>query len=630
MSNLRHAFPRREIGWCKALCRENFFRLIELGMLGLAIGFLSEKRIKSSFRICEQYGSLLEEMGSNANGSIALLPHFTCMEAMIFFRKLAKSIPLPEIGNIYRPFANADLEKFILEAREKHGVKMIPRKSGFFEASKILKNGGIVSVMFDQHSGDDGYRVAFFRRVVSATGMPSMLYEKFKSGVYFVYPRRIGFWRANVVIKKLNFDKSDPKTILFAANKYLEGMLSRDKNTCADWLWAHNRWKIASNSAALLRGKRRRNWMAESQKYLQLADGIKNVSIMVRMPNWLGDIVMAIPILRMLKQARSDSDLIVVCKKQFAEFLNSLQIADAIISLPDKSFTYFAEFAPIRNLFPDIHISLVNSLRGDTEALLVNAPLRIGVDTKNKPYRKFFINNLHENSSDYSPIHQTKLWRDMLSKFGLTSEENLTPLKFCTNLSVMQKQKYAIGIVCGSANEPRKRWPAKLWRTLLERIFEKYSNVHVNLYGTKAEVTLCDEVALFFNRATISNLAGKTTLFTLASCMQHDNLIVAIDTGGMHFANMFGCPLVCLYGKTSHLVTGPVFSAPVTIVMPDGCPASGGFPTEDIEVNAVFRAVQSELDRKSSPLLCAKNFVLPASRSTTATQLNPALRQQRR
>jgi ADP-heptose:LPS heptosyltransferase len=128
---------------------------------------------------------------------------------------------------------------------------------------------------------------------------------------------------------------------------------------------------------------------------------------------------------------------------------------------------------------------------------------------------------------------------------------------------------------------------------LLERIFESYQDVHVDLYGSANDLPMASEIASFFGRATIENLAGKTTLFELAKHMHGNNLIISVDTGGMHFANMFGRPLICIYGPTNPMTTGPIFTAPVAFVMPEGCSMKGGFPTEDVESEAVFEAVST-------------------------------------
>jgi ADP-heptose:LPS heptosyltransferase/lauroyl/myristoyl acyltransferase len=591
--NLSHAFPNREQAWYRKICKENFYRLIELGLLSLACGFLSEKKIKSDFKLSGHYRKFVDKIIAGEKGAIVLIPHFTAMEAMTFLSKITDNPDLPDIGVIYRPLGNATLEKFIKKTRERFGIRLISRRGGFFEAGKILRRGGIVSLFFDQSAGVSGYRMLFFRRMISSTDFPGLLYEKFKTPVYFVYPRRIGIWKANIVVKKLNFDENNSKTILFAANKCLENILSRSDDACADWLWAHNRWKFSASPAPNLE-KPKRNWLAESAAYLGIEQQPKVFRVLVRLPNWLGDIVMAIPAIRMLRASRNDMHLTIICQRQFIEFIQALSIADEVVPLPTKKISYFFDLSAVRNAYYDVHISLVNSLRGDLEAAVINAPIRIGVDAKERNYRKFFINNLYK-TRDAEVVHQTQLWQNMLNEFGFVAKENLTPFKFCTNAKDVSKYAHTIGIICGSANEPRKRWPAESWKTLIGRIFERYHDAHINLYGTKMDAKFSNEIAMFFSRAAISNLAGRSDLLELVNYMQRDTLIIAIDTGGMHLANMFGRPLICLFGMTNRIATGPIFSASAKIVMPESCPAKGGFPTEDIEVDVVFKAILSIL-----------------------------------
>lgn len=598
LSNLKHAFPNKSDDWYKNICQENFSRLIELGLLSITCGYLPKSRLREDFIISGSNRSVIKQIISGEKGGIILLPHVTLMEAMTFLQDLLPEMDLPDIGVIYRPFSNKSLEEFIRQVREEDGMRLLSRKRGFFDAMRILRAGGIVAMLFDQNAGDGGYLMNFFGRMVSSTDLPALLYEKFHVPVYFLYPRRIGFWKASISVQKLNFDANDPKTILFAANKHLEDILKSSDDSCADWLWAHDRWKIA-NGDIRKRSRKDRDWMRESLSYSGFKERPKKLGITVRMPNWLGDVVMAIPALRMLRSSRNDIELTLLCPAQFASFLASLEIADNIQTLPQKGILYFYDVWKMRNSFPDIYVSFVNSLRGSIEAVLIGAGRRIGIDTKNRVYRKFFFNQLFrpESTVDISSIHQARLWEKMLTEYGFGGKENLSPFHFCTSCEISVRPKYSIGIICGSANEPRKRWPSESWKILIERIFEQYGGAHVNLYGSPSDTPFVDEVGLFFNRTTVSNLSGQTTLLELVAKMQKDDVIIAIDTGGMHVANMFGRPLVCIYGITNPLSTGPIFEAEKVIVMPESCPAKGGFATEDVEVDAVFKAIQIFLER---------------------------------
>jgi len=66
---------------------------------------------------------------------------------------------------------------------------------------------------------------------------------------------------------------------------------------------------------------------------------------------------------------------------------------------------------------------------------------------------------------------------------------------------------------------------------------------------------------------------------------------VTNDTGGMHLANALGVPLIALFGPTNPVRTGPVFSAPVVILQPPGCPPTGGNSLAEISPAVVAAAV---------------------------------------
>ncbi|MDR1173418.1 MAG: hypothetical protein LBK24_01330, partial [Puniceicoccales bacterium] len=62
LSNLYYAFPSRSAPWRRKVCRENFFRLIELGLLSIAGNFLSKKRIKADFKLSEEYKTVIRQI----------------------------------------------------------------------------------------------------------------------------------------------------------------------------------------------------------------------------------------------------------------------------------------------------------------------------------------------------------------------------------------------------------------------------------------------------------------------------------------------------------------------------------------------------------------------------------------
>jgi len=135
---------------------------------------------------------------------------------------------------------------------------------------------------------------------------------------------------------------------------------------------------------------------------------------------------------------------------------------------------------------------------------------------------------------------------------------------------------------------PAKRWPVASWRTLIDAFpGEKFV-----LLGTAADAALTAEIARGLGEDRVSDLAGRTSLTEFASTLAGCRLLVSNDTGGMHLANALGVPVVVLFGPTNPLRTGPVFDAMRTLLLPPGCPPTGGGLLADLAPEAVIAALR--------------------------------------
>lgn len=594
LSNLSHSFPEKTEEWRTKICKENFYRMIELGLLALASGHLTKKRIKNNFVISPTLARTITSIKNNDHGAIILVPHTTLMEALTFIPELLH-VNIPDIGVIYRPFDNKTLDKFIKKSRERFGIKLLSRKRGFIDAITMLKHKNIVVLLFDQNAGCSGHTITFLGRFAQTTGLPGILAAKYKTPVYCLLANRIDTWKAEIKIDKLCTECSSPVSILLSANRWLEEELHSSDDTCADWLWAHDRWKITNNKKILFSINKTRNWLTETKQFFNYREFPKTFRVFVRLPNWLGDIVMAVPVLRELRRCRPDIELTFLCKGQFIDLLKKLNLADHYITLPHKGFKYFFNFWKYRKIYPDVHILFTNSLRGDLEAWIINATVRLGMY---KNHQRPLLTDIFKFSPEFDQLntHQTKCWGAFLQEYGLTNNINYIPYKICFEMLPNTSTENSIGIMCGSSNNPAKRWPFDYWKILIERLIHRYPGIQMKLYGTKDDIQLAEKIALGFGKQNIQQLCGETTILEFSENIQNNDMFISCDSGGMHIANMFGKPIVCIYGPTNAVQTGPIFKAKNIIIRPDGCPAKGGFSIEDVTVEQVFSAVISIMD----------------------------------
>ncbi len=575
LSNLDHAFPERSRRWQRTIARTSSRRLVETTLLSLAMPFLSERRIRCMARLGSSAEAFARAVQAQPRPVVFATLHLALWETQIWY-KLLSPVPLPEIGVIFRPLENATANEFVQRSRERFGMRLLSRKQGFADALRILRERGCVAILFDQNAGMQGGLTTFFGRVCSSTELPGVLATKLGAEVHTFYPRRTGFWRVEFENQLIAHDKTVPG-VTIALNRWLEGALARDEAMCAAWLWAHDRWRHQDVPARRFRLEAKRDFLAADLAARELAALPRRTRIFVRMPNWLGDVVMALPLLRALRASRPDAELTLVAKPQFLPLLESWDVADRLHVLPPRGVGYFLHFWKLRSAYPDTWLLLTNSVRGDLEAWLSGCRQRFGLVRPGK--RRPLLTHTYAvpGNFDERTHHQLELWENFLRHFGLAVAPDRTPLSTSPALPGAP-----IGLICGSENNPAKRWPVSHWRALIERLpAERFV-----LFGTANDAPLTSAVAAGFGDR-VENLAGRTTLPQYCSRLQSCRLLVTNDTGGMHLANALGVPLFALFGPTNPVRTGPVFAGAVTILQPPDCPPTGGGSLAEISPEVV-------------------------------------------
>jgi ADP-heptose:LPS heptosyltransferase/lauroyl/myristoyl acyltransferase len=579
LSNLSHAFPDRSRAWQRRVGRASCRRLVETGLFSLATPFLGEARLRRILRLSPELRAALAEHQASPRATLFCSPHIAYWEAQTAMALLLPS-PFPEFGIIYRPLDNPAADAFVKRSRERFGMRLLSRKAGFQEALKVLRRQGFVGVLFDQNAGLQGALTTLFGRVCSTTELPGLMTEKFSGRVYGVYPRRLGFWRVELNAEAVPTDGTCTGTTI-ALNRWLEGLLTRDENVCASWLWSHDRWRNQDIPARRFRLEAKRNLLDADSAARGLAALPRRTRLWVRLPNWLGDVVMALPLLRALRTSRPDAEITLIGKAAFAPLVQSWGVADCYAPLPPHGLGYFRHFWRQRQAYPDVYLLFTNSLRGDLEAWLTRCPQRFGLVRSGKP--RPLLSHAYRVPADFDEQHhhQLELWENLLRHFGLAGNLDFAPLP-----SAHRPPPSVIGLIAGSENNPAKRWPVAHWRALIEA----FPQQRFVLFGTANDAAITRAVAAAFPAGSVTDLAGQTDLPGFAERLLPCALLVTNDTGGMHLANALGVPLIALFGPTNLVRTGPVFHAPRRLLQPPATTALA-----DLAPATVIAAVQEHL-----------------------------------
>ena len=592
-ANLHHVFPDKTEAWRRKMAVETAQRSMEMVIFILASPYFSQARLQRQFTLDEDFKRLLKEYNTAPGPMVVLSPHFSMMEANTLVPMLYGG-PLPPIGAIYRPLDVPGMERWVKSTRERWGLQMLSRKAGFSQAIEMLRHGGAVVVLFDQNAGARGALTLFCGRVCSTTELAGLLVAKCKARACFIYPERTGFLRAKIHGEYLDM-AHESDAVTFATNKWLEDKLRSQENYCADWLWLHSRWRHQDEPRKRFRLESKRDLLSAQLASLGLTAPPRCTRFFIRLPNWLGDVVMALPLVRALRIARPDGEITLLAPAAFVPLLEKIGVGDRVLAVPPKGAGQQTFYRQLREEYPDVYILFTNSFRGDHGAKKTGAPQRFGMLRPGK-WRPYLTHAWRVPAElDETQTHQTRVWEKFFQHFGLPGELNFTPL---ARLAAPNKSAgLAIGFICGTENSPEKRWPVERWRELIHTILAVRSDAVITLFGTPRDTLITEAVAEEFNPAQVRNLAGKTNLVEFAEAVGQCNVVVCNDTGGMHLANLFGIPVVAVYGPTNPVRTGPIFDAPRVILQPPGCPSTGGAPMDKLTAEQVFAALKPWLAR---------------------------------
>lgn len=146
-------------------------------------------------------------------------------------------------GAMYRPLNNTLIDDHIKSSRQQDGTQLFGRKRGLIEASKFLRDGGMLGILSDQHSGKAGITLPLFGKETSITPLPCLLAQKYNCPILpvTVITTAPGKWDINVE-EALHIPKDLDKT---EATKLLIPIMEKVMTEhCSDIFWLHDRWKI--------------------------------------------------------------------------------------------------------------------------------------------------------------------------------------------------------------------------------------------------------------------------------------------------------------------------------------------------------------------------------------------------
>lgn len=472
---------------------------------------------------------------------VLILSHLGTWE--VFAQLMPKFVGFVRNSSVYQGLGNRFIDEHVRRTRSQTGLELFDRHDGFEPVIELLRSGGGVGVLSDQHAGDHGVWTPFFGRLASTSPLPALLAKRTRAALIAagVYTTGRARWR---MVFTERFDETGASVAVLTSkiDQVIEQQIRRAPE---DWFWVHNRWKTPEPNFLLARYKR--------GIYLPpgtSARDLKPFRILIRSSNWLGDAVMSVPAVRAIKSGRPDVQVTIAVPEKIAPMWKLIPEVDAIISLPDGSLLSVVRL--LRQQMPfDVAILFPNSLRVALESWLSGIPRRVGYRGH---CRSWFVNQIvRKPRKPRPPEHHSLRFLRIARECGAeTSNIEFPNLNRTSNL----KPQTLIGLCPGAEYGPAKRWLPERFAEAAAKVTAQ-SSARWILLGTKNDAAIGEQITAAIGDVCVNRI-GQTTLEQLIHELRQCRLLLTNDTGTMHLAALLGVPVVAIFGSTEPRLTGPL------------------------------------------------------------------------
>ena len=291
-----------------------------------------------------------------------------------------------------------------------------------------------------------------------------------------------------------------------------------------------------------------------------------NNNILIVGPAWVGDMVMAQSLFKLLKQRNPHAKIDVLAPVWSLPLLARMpEVASAIVMPLGHGQLALRERVRLGKSLRANHYSqaiiLPNSFKSALPAFWAHIPRRTGWRGE---MRYIVLNDLRRLDKSRYP-----LMIERLMALGLEPNEALPATYPLPELqvslekqaSVLQKFHLSapttpiLALCPGAEFGPAKRWPEKYYADVANAKLK--AGWQVWLFGSQKDQATAEQIMQLTDQRCV-NLTGKTQLEEAIDLLALAHRVVTNDSGLMHIAAALNKPLVAIYGPTSTAFTPPL------------------------------------------------------------------------
>jgi heptosyltransferase-2 len=287
------------------------------------------------------------------------------------------------------------------------------------------------------------------------------------------------------------------------------------------------------------------------------------MKIGVFMPNWLGDVVMATPALRQLRERLPDADLTGIVRPVAHEVLSGVPWFRDVIYYDRRSSDPQHQMWPVIRQISEKRLDAIllfpNSLRSAFMAWWSGTRERIGIERYGRG-RLLTRRVRHPRNSLRDPVSAMEVYQHVVTQW-LGGETRYTPQMATTTAERQLAQavweehgwkssEKVIVLNSGGAYGPAKDWPLESFVQLSRRMIELWQTKVLMVCGPAEQENARSFVAQANHPSIQSTADFQPSISRTKACVERAALMVSTDSGPRHFAAGYDVPVVSLFGPT--------------------------------------------------------------------------------
>ncbi|NLF73131.1 MAG: lysophospholipid acyltransferase family protein [Candidatus Anammoximicrobium sp.] len=240
--NLRQVFPELSDGDRRVLARRMWEHLL---LMGCEIAHAPRKIHETNWRRYFRFNGKREMVAYllDPRPTVFVSGHFGNFELSSYMMGL---FGFPTYA-IARPLDNPYLDRYVNQFRSTHGQFILPKDGSAAQVDAVLRSGGVIALLADQHAGRKGCWIDFFGRPASCHKAVALFTLVSGAPLVVAYGRRVGgplqfeLGTGGVADPRSHSpDLAGVKPLTQWYNRVLEEIILTAPE---QYWWVHRRWK---------------------------------------------------------------------------------------------------------------------------------------------------------------------------------------------------------------------------------------------------------------------------------------------------------------------------------------------------------------------------------------------------